>query len=67
MQADGKTTRENADIISQVLQFTEVDKTADQVNAQLQSQLLFHWGDHFLKGGFFFEKRKLKETKKEVT
>ena len=69
MQADGqKTTRENAEIISQVLQFTEVDKTEHEVEAQLieYSQLLVpNWGDHFLKGGFFFEKKKTKKRRKK--
>tara|TARA_B100001093_G_scaffold509447_2_gene573468 strand:- start:8732 stop:10330 length:1599 start_codon:yes stop_codon:yes gene_type:complete len=58
---------ENAEIISQVLQFTEVDKTADQVNAQLQSQLLVpEFGYQFFKkGGFFFGKKKTRKRRKK--
>ena len=68
MQADGqKTTRENAEIISQVLQFIEVDKTSAVVNAQSHSQLLVpEFGYQFFKeGGFFFGKKKTRKRRKK--
>ena len=70
VQYDPEGPREEAQVISQILQFEEVDKSEEQVNNQLieYSQLLVpEWGDHFLKGGFFFSKKKTRKRSKKKT